>query len=84
MSVKAMPVPTTLGRAACADHLELVDAAHARPGGPEAQDMKRLCRTCPVSAACLEWAMTHGECGVWAGISPKVRTQHGAPRLRPR
>ena len=79
---KVMPIPHTVGRAVCADpqHLPLVDAAHAKPGGPEAQEMKRLCRTCPVIETCFTWAMTHAETGVWGGVSPRVRSDHGAPK----
>lgn len=80
--MKTMPVPTAEGRAACADpqHLPLVDAAFAKPGGPEAQQMKReLCRDCPVAQTCFTWAMTHPEAGIWAGTSPKLRINRGAP-----
>lgn len=75
-----MPMPVSLdqGRAACADHLDLVDAAAEKPGGPEARQMKReLCRTCPVLQACGLWAYTHVEpAGIWAGTSPKQRTRY--------
>lgn len=83
----AMPVPLDAGRATCSDpvHLPLVDAAFDKPGGPEAQEMKRtLCRECPVAAQCFAWAMTHAEAGVWGASSPKLRTIHGAPnKLEP-
>lgn len=84
--VKTMPVTLEQGRATCSEpqHLPLVDAAFAKPGGPEAQEMKRtLCRTCPVAEHCLAWAMTHGEAGVWAGTSPNLRGRRGAPRALP-
>lgn len=77
-----IPVPLELGHAACSDpeHLPLVDAAHERPGGPEAQEMKEtLCRTCPVNRACFAWGMTHAEVGIWGGVSRKARTLRGAP-----
>lgn len=80
-----MPIPLELGRAACAEpeHLPLVDAAFAKPGGPEAQEMKRtLCRHCPVLEACATWAMTHPEHGIWGATSPKYRTRHAAPSTR--
>lgn len=82
MSVKTMPVPLDVGRAACADpeHLPLVDAATAKPGGPAAQEMKaRLCRHCPVARQCFAWAATHPEVGIWGGTSPRQRTNAGAP-----
>lgn len=69
-------------RAACAapEHLPLVDAAFARPGGPAAQRMKAtLCTRCPIGEQCLAWAMTWREDGIWGGTGPKARTQHGAP-----
>lgn len=81
--MKTMPVPPTAGRATCSDpdHLPLVDAAFEKPGGPEAQEMKRtLCRHCPVQAMCATWAMTHREAGVWGGTAPKWRTQNGGPK----
>lgn len=86
MAVRTLPVAPALGRATCSnpEYLPLVDAAHARPGGPEAQQMKnQLCRHCPVNAACLEWAMTHGEAGIWGGLSPEIRKRHGAPKSPP-
>lgn len=84
--MSVMPVTLEQGKAACSDplHLPLVDAAHAKPGGPEAQRMKReLCGVCPVFDHCLDWAMTHGEIGVWAATSPNLRGRHGAPRTLP-
>ena len=84
--MKTMPVTLEQGQAACSDpqHLPLVDAAFAKPGGPEAQQMKRtLCRGCPVAEHCLAWGMAHGEAGIWGGLSPRIRGAHGAPRTLP-
>lgn len=84
--VKVMPVPLETGKATCAElvYLPLVDAAVAKPGGPEAQTMKaQLCRHCPVVEACGQWAMTHAEAGIWAGMAPKYRTMRGAPNTPP-
>lgn len=65
---------------AAPEHLALVDAAFERPGGPDAQRMKRdLCARCPIGEQCLAWAMLWREDGIWGGTSPKARTQHGAP-----
>lgn len=36
---------------------------------------KRICRTCPVQALCLEYALEHHELGVWGGTSEKQRKQ---------
>lgn len=76
------PVRLDGPRATCSkpEHLALVDAAFARPGGPEAQTMKReLCAGCPIGEGCLAWGMTWREDGIWGGVGPKGRTQHGAP-----
>lgn len=34
---------------------------------------KAVCRTCPVQAACLQWAVDNGEPGVWGGTSERQR-----------
>lgn len=40
------------------------------------QDAKRICKTCPVRAECLEYALAHREQGgVWGGLDPKERKQ---------
>lgn len=67
------------------EHLELVDAAFARPGGPAARELRdRLCVRCPVAATCLDEGMQRPEFGVWGGTSQNLRTQHGAPVWRSR
>lgn len=69
-----------LDRPACAqvEHLPLVDAAFARPGGPAAAQMReRLCTDCPAVQQCFDEAMARGEWGVWAGTSLHLRTRHG-------
>jgi hypothetical protein len=76
------PAKIDSGRANCAEpqHLKIVDAAFSRPGGPSAQIMKdRICPGCEIGVACLTWSMTFREEGVWGGLSPYQRTQHGAP-----
>lgn len=76
-----MPAPPINGTATCSEpaFLPLVDAAYDKPGGPEAQQLKQLCRHCPVNTDCHAWAMTHGEAGIWGGLSPQVRASRGAP-----
>jgi len=81
-SSRAFPVQLDGPRGHCSkpEHLPLVDAAFARPGGPEAQRMKRdLCTGCPIGEQCLAWAMTSREEGIWDGVGPNGRTRHGAP-----
>lgn len=76
------PAPTDAPRVPCAqpEHLTLVDAAFAKPGGPDAQRMKTdLCTGCPNGHRCLAWAMTWREDGIWGGTGPNSRTRHGAP-----
>ena len=34
---------------------------------------KRVCRVCPVATECLEWAVKHGEHGVWGGTDENDR-----------
>lgn len=64
--------------AACADRLDLVDAAFKHPG--RADELRKLCRRCPIAAACLDHAMSQREAGVWGGTSPNARTR-ARPRL---
>lgn len=53
--------------------------------GQTAEPAKRICRTCPVQAQCLDWAMSQGSAlhGVWAGTSGRqrksaLRSRHAA------
>ena len=82
--VITLGIPTsTTGAAACSDPvaLPLVDAAFARFGGPEAQQLKkRFCARCEIAAQCLDSAMLGGEWGVWGGTGKSERTKHGARR----
>lgn len=75
-----------LPRAACADRLDLVDAAFIRPGRAQrgepprpADELALLCERCPIAHDCLTEAMLRHEFGMWAGTSPNARTRHGAP-----
>ena len=34
---------------------------------------KLICRECPVRAECLEYALAHGEQGIWGGMSEDER-----------
>jgi WhiB family redox-sensing transcriptional regulator len=38
------------------------------------EEAKAVCRVCPVSAACLEWAIESGQdAGVWGGLAEEER-----------
>lgn len=64
-------------RPACADRLDLVDAAYLLPGADNtaAAELRRLCRHCPIAERCFVEAMAGDEHGVWAGTSPYDRTR---------
>lgn len=34
---------------------------------------KKVCRGCPVKDQCLEYALEHGELGIWGGTSERER-----------
>lgn len=34
---------------------------------------KALCRSCRVRDACLQWALEHGEQGIWGGTTERER-----------
>ncbi len=63
------------GRAACADRLDLVDAAYISPG--KADELRALCDRCPIARACLVAGMG-GEAGVWGKTAPHWRSRHGS------
>jgi WhiB family transcriptional regulator, redox-sensing transcriptional regulator len=37
------------------------------------EEAKKICRTCPVSAPCLRWALDSGDAGVWGGTTEDER-----------
>jgi len=44
------------------------------PGLRQIDQAKRICRACPVQAACLAWAIDHGiTSGVWGGTTEDER-----------
>jgi WhiB family redox-sensing transcriptional regulator len=46
------------------------------------QAAKAVCRTCPVIAECLNWALTVNEpYGIWGGLSPDERRDSTLPQL---
>jgi WhiB family redox-sensing transcriptional regulator len=49
------------------------DAFYPDKGG-STKDAKRVCRSCPVIAECLAYALDHGDrYGVWGGLSWRER-----------
>jgi sulfatase maturation enzyme AslB (radical SAM superfamily) len=42
--------------------------------------LRKLCRACPVLAACREWAIEHEEEGFWGGMSASERRRERAQR----
>ncbi|HEY2220879.1 WhiB family transcriptional regulator [Actinomycetospora sp.] len=62
--------------AACRDHdPELFFPIGTEgPGAEQATAAKYICGTCPISSACLRWALDTGqEAGVWGGTSEEDR-----------
>ena len=60
----------------------LPDAACKNTTDPEAffafddrktEQARNICRRCPAIRACLTWALTHDEYGVWAATTEKQR-----------
>ncbi|MFH8669683.1 WhiB family transcriptional regulator [Streptomyces anulatus] len=44
------------------------------PAVVQTEEAKAVCRTCPVRAACLEWALENKQdSGVWGGLSENER-----------
>ena len=41
--------------------------------GVTAHKAKRICATCPVINECLQFALDHGETGIWGGTTGRER-----------
>lgn len=48
------------------------DAFFVGKGGDPKPALK-ICRGCPVTAECLDWALRHGETGVWGATTDRQR-----------
>jgi WhiB family transcriptional regulator, redox-sensing transcriptional regulator len=75
-----------LDRAACRGHdPELFFPVSAvGPGRADTEDAKRVCRTCPVLAECLEWAIASAiPFGVLGGLSEDGRHALARDTRRP-
>ena len=45
-----------------------------RAARAQVKTAKLICRSCPVSATCLNWALTSGqEAGIWGGLTEDER-----------
>jgi WhiB family redox-sensing transcriptional regulator len=58
------------------------------PAGPalaQIEEAKRICRSCPVRARCLDWALASGfDYGIWGGATEDERRAARVIALRPR
>lgn len=41
--------------------------------GATIREAKRVCETCPYLEECREWAISHGEMGIWGGTTETER-----------
>lgn len=49
----------------------------ARVNKAQVAEAKRVCATCLVRSACLDWALATGEdCGIAGGLTPEERRGH--------
>ena len=79
-----MTTPDWTG-ANCLDSWELMHPLGRDYRSTEWRAAKDVCTGCPLTEACLEWALTHNEpYGVWAGLDPDQRATLGRrTRRRP-
>ncbi|MEU2865998.1 WhiB family transcriptional regulator [Streptomyces mirabilis] len=76
-----IPLPTPATPTACHSNPQAFDVDRGEVTDPAAADRirqaKATCRTCPIAAACLRWALTHPDLtriGVWAATTAPDRT----------
>ncbi|MFF5977151.1 WhiB family transcriptional regulator [Streptomyces sp. NPDC012769] len=51
--------------------------------GSSTAEARKICTACEVRLECLEYAVTHGEPGVWGGTSENQRKAIRKARRRP-
>lgn len=64
------------GNASCAEvdpELFFPERGAVTAGQRGIQSAKSICRTCPYTIECLEWALTHNEMGIWGGTTERER-----------
>ena len=72
MTDQLSPRPEWMASALCAQSLP--DLWFPEGSGSSARIAKAICRECPVSIQCLDYAITNGEMwGVWAGTTERQR-----------
>jgi WhiB family transcriptional regulator, redox-sensing transcriptional regulator len=69
--------PSWMRDAACREHPEVSWFPGAGDKGLKA---KSICEGCLVVGACLEYAIEHGESGVWGGMDDRERLRFVAAR----
>jgi len=68
--------PDWRNRAACrdSDPETFFPDGDIRAGRAKIKAAKLICRTCPVNAACLSWALASGQqAGIWGGLTEDER-----------
>ncbi|MFJ9482668.1 WhiB family transcriptional regulator [Streptomyces mirabilis] len=77
---KRIPLPTPATPTACHSNPQAFDVDRGEVTDPAAADRiqraKTTCRTCPIAAACLRWALTHPDLtrtNVWAATTAPER-----------
>lgn len=49
----------------------------ARANKAQVTEAKKVCATCRVRSACLDWAIESGQdVGIWGGLTPRERRGH--------
>ncbi|MEU8952452.1 WhiB family transcriptional regulator [Streptomyces sp. NPDC048489] len=81
LRVQRIPLPTPATRTACRTDSRAFDVERGQVSDPAEADRIRQakagCRTCPVAAACLRWALLHPDLsrdGVWAATTAPDRS----------
>jgi WhiB family transcriptional regulator, redox-sensing transcriptional regulator len=65
--------------AACLEHPEV---SWFPGGGDRGLEAKSICHDCLVMGTCLQYAIEHGERGVWGAMDDKERLRFAAARKR--
>lgn len=53
------------------------------PAAEQADEAKAICAGCRVRDACLDWAVEHGELGIWGGTDEEARARTRRARRPP-